>query len=95
VPKGVECYISNRHTEGLYWVPGCAREHGNAITDKLTRGGSTQKFIGPVSSLGVSRWNINNKIKCWVDKCGMFLVVLRDRLKNLFQALARLQRPDY
>ena len=60
-------YICNRYTVGLYWVPGHAGVHGNEITDKLTRGGSTQKFIGPVPSLGISRWNINNKIKCWVD----------------------------
>ena len=59
--------ISNWHTVGLYWVPGHAGVCGNEITNKLTRGGSTQKFIERVPSLGVSRWNINNKIKCWVD----------------------------
>ena len=51
---------------GLYWVPGRARVHGNEITDKVTRGGSTQKFIGPELSHGVSKWNIKNKIKSWV-----------------------------
>jgi hypothetical protein len=34
---------------------------------QLARGGSTQKFTGPEPSLAVSRQNINNKIKGWVD----------------------------
>jgi len=59
--------ISNWHTVGLYWVPGHAGVCGNEITNELTMGGSNQKFIEPVPSLGVSRWNINNKIKCWMD----------------------------
>ena len=40
---------------------------GNEIANKLTRGGSTQRFIGPEPSLAVSRQNINNKINRWVD----------------------------
>jgi hypothetical protein len=39
----------------------------NEITEKLTRGGSVHKFVGPEPSLGVSRQNINNKMKLWVD----------------------------
>jgi len=52
---------------GLYWVPGHAGVCWKEIADKLTRGGSTQKFIRPEPSLGVSRQNFNNKIKHWVD----------------------------
>jgi hypothetical protein len=52
---------------GLYWVPGHAGVRGNEIADILARGGSVQKFIGPESSLGVSRRNIKNKFKLWVD----------------------------
>jgi hypothetical protein len=59
--------ISIRHTLRLYWIPGHAGLRGNAITDKLARGSSTQTFIGPEPSRGVSRRNIKNKIKRWVD----------------------------
>jgi len=31
------------------------------------RGGPVQMFVGPESSLGVSRQNIKKKIKFWVD----------------------------
>ena len=43
---------STQHTVGLYWVPGHAAVQGNKITDKLTRGSSAQKFVGPELSLG-------------------------------------------
>jgi len=59
--------ISIRHTMGLYWVPGHAGVCGSEITHKLARGSSTKRFIGPEPSLGVSRQNINNNIKRWVD----------------------------
>jgi len=59
--------ISIRHTVGLHWVPGHAGIRGSEIPDKLARSGSTQKFIGPEPSLGVSRKNSNNNIKQWVD----------------------------
>ena len=39
--------LSTRHTVGLYWVPGHAGVQGNEIADKLARGVSIQKFIGP------------------------------------------------
>jgi len=42
------------------------RSTSNEIADKLTRGSSIQKFIGPEPSQGVPRQNIKNKIKCWV-----------------------------
>jgi ribonuclease HI len=56
--------ISTQQNVGLYWVPGHARVCGNKIADKLARGGSPQKFIGPELSMGISRQNNNNKIKC-------------------------------
>jgi hypothetical protein len=34
---------------------------------KLATGGSIKKFMKPEPSLGVSRQNIKNKIKRWVD----------------------------
>ena len=52
---------------GCYWVPGQAGVQGNEITDKLTRDGSVQKFVGPGPSLGVSRQNKRRKIKHWMD----------------------------
>jgi ribonuclease HI len=59
--------ISTQHTVGLYWVPGHAGVQGNEISNRLARGVSIQKCIRPEPSLGVSRQNIRNKIKCWVD----------------------------
>jgi hypothetical protein len=53
--------ISTQHTMGLYWV------RGNEIADKLARGGSVQKFVGPEPSLGVSRQSIRRKIRYWLD----------------------------
>jgi ribonuclease HI len=39
--------ISTPPTVGLYWVPGHARMRGNEIADRLARGGSGQRFVGP------------------------------------------------
>jgi len=67
VPKGVESYLYPAQCGGLYWVPGHAGVRENEIADKLARGGSVQKFIGPEPSRGVFRQNIKNKITSWVD----------------------------
>ena len=59
--------FSTRYIVGLYWVPGQAGVRGNEIADKLARGGSVQRFVGPEPFLGVSRHNIRRKIKCWME----------------------------
>jgi hypothetical protein len=38
-----------------------------ALSDKLARDGSFQKFVGPEPFFGVSRKNIRRKIKRWMD----------------------------
>jgi hypothetical protein len=48
-------------------LPGHVGVGGNEIAGKLATDGSFQKFVGPEPSLGVSRQNIKNKIKRWVD----------------------------
>jgi hypothetical protein len=52
-PKALN-YISNWYDVGRYWVPGHAGVRGNKIANKLGRGSSLQKFVGPEPSLGVS-----------------------------------------
>jgi len=47
--------ISTWHAVGLYWVPGHAGVGGNEIPDKLARGSSALRFLGPEPTLGVSR----------------------------------------
>ena len=63
MPKCFEWYLYPAHCGAVFgpWV------RGNEIADKFTREGSIQKFIGPGPSLGVSRQNVKNKIKRWVD----------------------------
>jgi hypothetical protein len=60
--------ISTRHAVGLYWVPRHAGVRGNEITDKLARGSSGQRFVGPEPFLGVSRQNTRRKMKRWMEK---------------------------
>jgi hypothetical protein len=56
---------------GLVWrnhwsiYPSSGKKH---FADKLARDGSVQRFVGPESSLGVSRQNIRRKIKRWMEK---------------------------
>jgi hypothetical protein len=91
--------ISTWHTVGLYWVPGHARVRGNEISDKFARGGSIQKCIGPEPSLLVSRQNIRNKIKCWMDNQHLPMwwgpCSNQRQARKLVWALAQLQRPHY
>jgi len=53
-------YISNRHTVGLYWVPGHAGVRGNKIANRLATVGSFQNLSDMSHPWGVS---INNKKK--------------------------------
>jgi hypothetical protein len=59
--------ISTQHTKGLYWILELAGVRGNEIADILERGGSIQTFIESELSLEVSRQNIKNNIKLWVN----------------------------
>jgi hypothetical protein len=69
---------------------------GNEVADNVERCGSVQKFVGPEPSFGVSRQNMRLNTGCIISiwQC-VVLVVLRDRLKNWFQAIVQLQRLDY
>ena len=68
VPKGVECY-STPHAVGLYRVSEHAGARGNEIADMLAKDGSALKFVGPESALGVSRQDIQRKIRrCLVNQ---------------------------
>jgi hypothetical protein len=58
--------ISTQHAVGLYWVPGHAGVQGNEIADELSRDGSVLKFDGPEAALGVSRQDIQRRIRCWL-----------------------------
>jgi hypothetical protein len=58
--------ISTRHVVGLYWVPGHARVRGNEIVDELARDGSVLKVVGPEPALGVSRQDIQRRIRRWL-----------------------------
>ena len=55
--------ISTQHAVGLYWVPGHAGVQGNEIADELSRDGSVLKFAGPEPALGVSRQDIQRRIR--------------------------------
>ena len=59
--------ISTWHAVGLYWVPGHAGIQGNEIANRLTRGSSPLRFLGPKPALGVSRHDL-------IKRLGHFLV---------------------
>jgi ribonuclease HI len=83
--------ISTQHTVGLYWVPGHAGVRGNEIANKLARGGSVQRFVGPEPFLGVSRQNIR-KMKCWMEK--QHLALRHSPCSTRRQAWELISRPD-
>jgi len=58
--------ISIQHAVGLYWVPGHAGIWGNEITDGLTRGGSSLRFLWPEPALGVSIRVIQKRLGRWL-----------------------------
>jgi len=39
---------------------------GNEITDKLTRGSSALRFLGPEPALGVSRRDMQKRLSRWL-----------------------------
>ena len=51
---------------GLYCVPGHARVRGNEIVDELARDGSVLRVVGPDPALGVSRQDIQKRIRRWL-----------------------------
>ena len=55
--------ISARHVVGFYWVLGHAGIRGNEIADELARGGSALGFLEPEPALGVSRQDIQRRIR--------------------------------
>jgi len=59
--------ISSRHVVGLFWIPGHAGIQGNEIADGLVRGGSAQRFLGPEPALGVSRQDLQKRLRRWLD----------------------------
>jgi hypothetical protein len=77
--------ISTQHTVGLYWVPGHAGIQGNKIADRLARVSSVQKFVRPEQFLGVPMQDIKKINAGWITsiwQCGVFQVVLKDRVEN-------------
>ena len=58
-------YWSTQHAVGLYWIPGHCGVRENEIVNDLARGGSALKFVGPEPALGVSRQDIQRRIRCW------------------------------
>ena len=83
--------ISIRRNVVLYWVPGHAGVQGNEIADKLARDGSVQRFVGLEAFLGVSRQNIQRKMKRWMEK--QHLVLWRGPCSSQRQGLEIDLRP--
>ena len=77
---------------GLYWFPGHAGVRGNDITDKLARGGSSQRFVGPEPFLGVSWQNIRKKLNRWMGK--RHLALWRGTYNTQKQAQELISGPD-
>jgi hypothetical protein len=61
--NGDEERISPGHSE-LYLVPGHAGVQGNEIADELARDGSVLEFVGLEPALGISRHDIQRRIRC-------------------------------
>jgi len=57
--------ISIQHAVRLYGVPKHAEVWGNEIANKLIRGSSALKFVGPEPALGASRQDIR-RIRHWL-----------------------------
>jgi len=55
--------ISTQHVVGLYFVPGHAGVQGNEVTDEFTRDGSLLQFVRPELALGVSRQDVQRRIR--------------------------------
>ena len=51
---------------GLYWVLGYAGVRDNEIADELAKGGYALKFYEPELVLGVSRQDIQRRIRRWL-----------------------------
>ena len=59
--------ISTWYSTGLFWVPEHSGVCGTEISDEPAREGTSRQFVGPELPLGVSRQNIGEKIKYWMD----------------------------
>jgi ribonuclease HI len=58
--------ISTWHAVELYWVPAHAGVRSNEIAVELVRDASVLKFVGPEPALGVSRQEIQRRIRRWL-----------------------------
>ena len=84
--------LTQHPTVGLYWAPGHAGVRGNEMTDKLTRDGSVQGFVGQKPFLGVSRQNVRGKVKRGMDN--QHLVLWRGPCSTQRQARELISGPD-
>jgi ribonuclease HI len=58
--------VSARHVVGLFWVPGHVRIRGNENADALARDGSALRLLRPEPTLGVSKYDIREKLSRWL-----------------------------